>query len=159
MWPRGIGAVNFSSDPDGGVRRVPIVVNWGGRAVPHLGFAVACDILELDSARMSLGADRTLSVPSLRAGEQPYEVPLDRQGNMIIPWTATAREWRQGRDFPHIPAAKVWSLVERRREIQRNEKAVNYMLADVIATTKGDLKVTTDEGRRPWRRAGRDPGR
>ncbi|HVP13372.1 MAG TPA: CHASE2 domain-containing protein [Phycisphaerae bacterium] len=141
----GIGAVNFSPDTDGAVRRVPIVVDWRGRVVPHLGFAVACDALGLDPARMTLGDSRVLSISSVR-GREPCDVPLDQQGNMIIPWTATAKEWRQGRDFPHLSAAKVWSLVEKRREIGNNETAINYKLADVIAVSKGRIKATTEGG-------------
>ncbi len=135
-----IAVVNFSPDLDGAVRRVPVVVNYKGRAVLHLGFAAACDLLGLDPARMTISDDHILTVPPLDTGK-PCRVPLDDQGRLIIPWTNTAKHWRAGQDFPHISAAKLWSIVDRRREIETNETAINYLLADVVALTKGEITL------------------
>lgn len=138
---RGLGAVNFSPDIDGGVRRVPVVIEYQDRLVPHLGFALACDVLGLDASRMELTPRRVLVVPR-RDGSPACEAPLDAHGSLIIPWTATAKDWRQGLDYPHISAAKVWSLAEKQEEINRNLTAIDYKFADVVAVAKGEFKVS-----------------
>ncbi|MFH1419507.1 MAG: CHASE2 domain-containing protein [Planctomycetota bacterium] len=139
-----IAVVNFSPDIDGAVRRVPIVVNYEGRAVLHLGLAVACDMLGLDPQGITVSDDNTLAIPAAGGGE-PCRVPLDSEGKLIIPWTNTAKHWRAGQDFHHVSAAKVWSIVDRRREIETNETAINYMLADVVALTKGEITLAGSE--------------
>jgi adenylate cyclase len=137
---RGIGAVNFSPDIDGAVRQVPLLIAWQDRIVPHLGFALACDALGLDISRVELRPDHVLVVPR-RDGGPSCMVPLDARGSLVIPWTNTAKDWRRGLDYPHIPAAKIWSLAEKQEEINRNQTSIDYLFADVVAVAKGELKV------------------
>ncbi|MCD4670480.1 MAG: CHASE2 domain-containing protein, partial [Actinomycetia bacterium] len=137
---RGIASVNFKSDPDGSTRRVPLIVNWEGRIIKHLGFAVACDVLGLDVDKMTI-EDRVLTIPT-RDGSGVFTVPLDENGNLIIHWTATAQHWRDFKDFPHISAAKVWVLIDARRQIENNNLAISYLYADIIAASKGDVVVS-----------------
>ncbi len=139
-----IAAVNFVADGDGVTRRVPPVVVYGDRAFAHLGLAVAADVLGLDLAGMRFASDRVLVVPRQGGGE--VRVPLDDGGNLIIPWTRTARQWRQGLDFPHLSAAKVWSLVDARRQMEANRVARGYVLAEVVAAAKGEVRVVDGAG-------------
>ncbi len=147
---RNVTAVNFSTDSDGMVRRVPIVIDYEGLAVLHMGFAAAAEILDLDVSRMSMPRPRRLSIPR-KSGAPPLKVPLDGNGNLIIPWAKTAEHWREGADFPHIPAAKVWSIVDARRQLQNNQKLAAYRMAEVISLAKGEVKVVEGGG------AGNDP--
>ena len=137
-----LAAVNFITDHDGGVRRVPIVIQHEGMAVAHLGLAAAARALKLDLGRMTMPDSRTLIIP--RGGtSSPLRLPLDGRGNMIIHWTRTAKDWRRGADFPHISAAKVWSLVDARRQIKQNETMINYLLADVVAASQGSVSIVS----------------
>ena len=140
-----IAAVRPIKDSDGSVRRVPLVIEYEGRCVLHLGFVAAAHILDLDVDRMTMQGPRALLVPR-RGGGDAVEVPLDGQGNMIIPWTRTGKDWRRGGDFPHIPAAKVWSLVDARRQMRANERMIDYHLADLVAASKGQLTIVHGEG-------------
>jgi class 3 adenylate cyclase/CHASE2 domain-containing sensor protein len=138
---RGIGAVNFVADEDGIVRRVPLLIRVGDKAALHLGFAAACHILDRDPNRLRVQG-RTLILP----GSPDLRVPLDENGNMLIPWTGDARrENRQG-GFEHISAAKLWSIVSARNEMRDNTTAIQYMLADIVALVKGDVKTLTPQG-------------
>ena len=140
-----IASVNFEADIDGTVRRVPILIDYKGVAVKHLGFAAAVHILGLDPDRITMPHPRLMVIP-YRDGSKSLEIPLDGRGNLIIPWAGTAQDWRTGGDFPHISVAKIWSLVSARREIKENETRINYLLADVIAASKGTVKKTIGEG-------------
>ena len=139
-----LAAVNFITDHDGGVRRVPIVIQYDGMAVAHLGLAAASRSLKLDLSRMTMPDPRTLIIPRDDASS-PLRLPLDGRGNLIIHWTKTAKDWRRGADFPHISMAKVWSLVDARRQIEQNETMINYLLADVVAASQGTVSVVSAE--------------
>jgi class 3 adenylate cyclase/CHASE2 domain-containing sensor protein len=139
-----LAAVTFITDRDGGVRRVPIVIQYEGRAVAHLGLAAAARVLKLDLSGMSMLDPRTLVIPRGDVSS-PLKLPLDGRGNLIIHWTRTAKDWRSGADFPHISAAKVWSLVDARRQIQLNETMINYLLADVVAASQGTVSVVSTD--------------
>lgn len=136
---RDIGAVNFTSDADGAVRRVPVLLNYDGRALAHLGLAAAKNIMGLNLGQASLSDAGILTIP--RKEGEPVRLPLDDDGYVTIPWTVTAKDWRTGRDFPHISAAKVWALADARRLIEENETRIHYKLADVIAASKGEVRV------------------
>jgi len=139
-----IAAVNFRPDDDGTVRRVPPLIRYDGGVIQHLGFAVAAHVLDLDVDHISMPDARTLRIP--RRGGGVLNVPLDGDGNMIIPWTSTGKNWREGADFAHIPAAKLLSISDARRRIRDNETTINYLLADVVAASKGTLTVVSGEG-------------
>lgn len=141
---QGIGAVNFLSDSDGTTRRVPLMTQYGDRMINHLGFAVACETLGLDPAAATLSDDRWLTIPR-RTGEA-CRVPVDAHGNLLIPWTGTARNWREYKDFPHLSAAHVWTMVDAQQQIDANRRALAYAYADVVRAVKGDLQVTTAGG-------------
>lgn len=155
---RQVGAVTFRPDADGATRRVPLLVDFRGRALKQLGFAVACDVLGLDVEHATLEADDMLMLPR-RDGSAPMAVPLDGNGNLIINWTRTAKDWRAFKDFPHISAAKVWALADARRQIQRNTVAIAYAYADVVRAAKGDIQVAAAEGAPPTTMPGDYPYR
>jgi adenylate cyclase len=137
---RGLAAVNFSTDRDGRVRRVPIAVVSEGRLVPHMGLRAAADILDLDLSKARWLAGR-LEIPARGAQGEGRSIPLDGAGNMIIPWTSTAPRWRRGDDFPHIPAAKLWTIADAKRKIANNQTAIDYLFAQVVAASKGEVTL------------------
>lgn len=139
-----IAAVNFLPDADGTVRRVPPMIRRDDGIIKHFGFAAAAHILHLDVDHMSMPDARTLRIPRRGGGE--LRVPLDGDGNMIIPWTSTGARWRQGADFEHLPASKLLSISDAGRRIRENETTINYLLADVVAASKGTLTVTSRQG-------------
>src|SRR4029453_9239320 len=63
------------------------------------------------------------------------------------PWTRESRrEDRQG-GFRHVSAAKLWSIVAARKEMNRNQTAINYKLGDIVALSKGEVKTESIDGK------------
>lgn len=129
-----IAAVNFSADPGGTVRRVPILINDGGRAIAHLGLSAAAHALGLDLGRIEATRE-ALVIPGAEGAAR--ELPLDGNGGLIIHWAGTADAWRAGRDMPHISAAKLMSIASARRAMRDNEIALRYRMAEVVAAAAG----------------------
>lgn len=117
------------------VRRVPIAVEIDGRLMPHMGLAAAAHALDLDLGRISMSTRKLMRIPKRDGGA--IDVPLDGRGNMLIPWTKTGSLWRLNGDFPHIPAAKVFSIADARRALRDNERAALHVMSKVVAVTRG----------------------
>jgi len=141
----GLAAVNFTPDPDYAVRRVPLVVTWEGGLLNHLGFAAACRACDLAPEAMTREPDGTLAIPC-RGSARRYRVPMDENGEMLIHWTATGKDWRSGRDIRHIAASAVLALVDARGQMRANRIARDYLLADIIALVKGQVSIERPEG-------------
>lgn len=139
-----VAAVNFTPDTGGTLRRVPLILKYHDTYVPHMGLAGACRILGLVPEKVTLDGDSTIVIP--RSNGDPVRIPLDETGEMVIQWTRTAAHWREGADFRHITAAKLYALVDAKKQLSNNERLRDYKLADVVAVSKGQLKVTTASG-------------
>ncbi len=88
----GAGFVNVDPDPDGTVRRLPLVVEHGGRYYMALGLSVALAAAGGDAGYIT-GED-TLAF----AGR---EVPVDRRGRATLSYLGPSET------FPHLSAADV----------------------------------------------------
>jgi len=137
---RRVASVNFSPGADYAVRRVPLVLQYDESLIPHLGFAAVAAVLDIDLA--GLRRDGARLIAPRRSGEPDLRIPLDDNGNMIIPWTRTGPDWKRGRDMPHISAAKLWQLIDARGSIAENQRQIAYHLAEVVALSKGEITVT-----------------
>lgn len=140
-----IGVVNFRSDPDGVVRRVPLLVDSPVGAIQHMGLAGAGHILNLDVKEVRSPDRWNLEIPS-RGGDGPLRLPLDGEGNLLIHWAATAADWRRGLDFPHVPAVRLTDIAMLRRDIRRNDRMKRLLLADVVKAAKGEFTRIVGEG-------------
>lgn len=138
-----IGAVNFRGDSDGVVRRVPPLILTDGGVLRHLGVAGACRELGIRAEDVTISDDGELVLGSPRDEAGRVRAPLGPGDNLIVHWTSTAREWRQGEDFPHISVAKAWAIVDARRQIEANETAMAYLLAEIVAAARGEASVET----------------
>ncbi|MFQ5423060.1 MAG: CHASE2 domain-containing protein [Phycisphaerae bacterium] len=133
---RGVGAVNFDPDIDTSVRRIPLAIEYGGGIVKHLSLAMACAILGVADDQIEIASDHTVRFPDPGGGE-PWVISLDRNGQAVINWARDAKYWRDGRDFPHISAAKPWAIVDARRKMRDNETAIQLRYAEVVGIARG----------------------
>ncbi|NUZ05280.1 CHASE2 domain-containing protein [Piscinibacter koreensis] len=92
---RSAGFVNTQIDPDGVLRRVPLLIAHGGRAHPSLALAALTKALGVASARVESGASGLALVVG------PHRVPIDAKGY------ATLRFAGGPERYPAIPALGV----------------------------------------------------
>ncbi len=79
----GYGFVNLIADPDGILRRVPLVVRSGDTYVPSLALRAVCEAegVSLDRVVVDLGRAVRLSDAS---GRLQRRIPIDRRGRVIL---------------------------------------------------------------------------
>jgi len=90
----GLGSLSIKFDRDGVLRRVPLLVRYGGAYYPLLPFRVICDYLKVPPENILVrpGDSITLRHAQRPGREQPHDIviPVDRHGNMIVnyvgPW-------------------------------------------------------------------------
>jgi class 3 adenylate cyclase len=90
---RGLGSLSVKFDPDGVLRRIPLLVRYEDTFYPILPFRAVCDYLQVSSEKIILKPDRSIILKDAkRPGSEPRDItiPIDRHGNMIVnyigPW-------------------------------------------------------------------------
>jgi class 3 adenylate cyclase/CHASE2 domain-containing sensor protein len=84
---RGLGSLSVKFDPDGVLRRVPLLVRYDDGFYPLLPLRVACDYLEVPPEKIILKPGRSIILKNARRpGKEPHDItiPIDEQGNMVV---------------------------------------------------------------------------
>ena len=90
---RGLGSLSIRFDPDGVLRRVPLLVRYDDAYYPLLPLLVISDYLQVPPEKIILKPGRSIVLKDAkRPGSEPRDItiPIDRHGNLIVdyigPW-------------------------------------------------------------------------
>jgi adenylate cyclase len=138
---RGIGFLTLKTDPDGVLRRVPLLVRYEDGFYPSLPFRVVCDYLGVPPEHITLDPGRFIRLEGAhRPGSPPkdLDIPIDRQGNMIVnfigPWESMSQP--RGSMF-HYDFARIYSASGDRDELQAWTEALSGKIAVVSDVSTG----------------------
>ena len=85
---RGIGFLNLTPDPDGILRRLPLLVRYRGVLYPSLSFRTVCDYLGIAPENIIVEPGRSIRLKGVRSGKEsePHDIliPIDKSGHMIL---------------------------------------------------------------------------
>ncbi len=85
---RGLGSLSVKFDPDGVLRRVPLLVGLKNSFYPLLPFRAVCDYLKVDPDKIVFEPGKHIILrDALKPGHKTpgdIAIPVDYQGNMII---------------------------------------------------------------------------
>jgi DNA-binding NtrC family response regulator/CHASE2 domain-containing sensor protein len=98
---KAIGHTFTPVDPDGVVRRVPLFVRLGDRAVPALGLALA-SVFANARADQIVVEGREVSVPG------SGRIPVDGRGRALVGYVAPER-------LKRVPFLEIWTAIDERR--------------------------------------------
>jgi len=113
----------------GVVRRVPLLVQYAGRVLPQLAFAVAYDALGLRPG--DVRAEPGILELRSSALARPLRIQLDEQGCALVPWVPE-RNWT--RQFgPRIPIDALWQVHDRQLSVVHNEELMAEALDRLLA--------------------------
>ena len=125
---RRCGFVVFPPDPDGVVRRIPLLRRHGDRLLVQIAFALACDLLGTPRDGLRVRGDR-LEIETPRGPRPRLSVQLDSSGQMLVPWVP-GRDWT--RVFRHVPADALISLYRLREDRRHNRRLALEALWHVL---------------------------
>ncbi len=127
---RRCGFVVFPPDPDGVVRRIPLLRRHGDRLLVQIAFALACDLLGTPPDGLRVAGNR-LEVDTPGGPVPRLSIQLDDQGRMLVPWVS-GTDWT--RVFRHVPADAIISLHRLREDLRHNRRlaleALWHLLGD-----------------------------
>jgi adenylate cyclase len=90
---RGLGSLSVKFDPDGALRRVPLLVRYEDAFYPLLPLRVVSDYFQVPPEKIILKPRRSIILKdAIRPGSEPRDItiPIDRHGDMIVnyigPW-------------------------------------------------------------------------
>ena len=107
---RGIGFLNLTPDPDGIIRRLPLLVRYQGVYFPSLPFRAVCDYLKVPPQKVIVkpGNSITLRDAQRRAGSPLDDIiiPIDKSGRMLLNGTES---WN---DVRHYSSSDIFQASE-----------------------------------------------
>jgi serine phosphatase RsbU (regulator of sigma subunit)/CHASE2 domain-containing sensor protein len=107
---RGIGFLNLTPDPDGIIRRLPLLVRYQGIYFPSLPFRAVCDYLKVPPQKVIVkpGNSITLKDAQRRPGSPLDDIiiPIDKSGRMLLNGTES---WN---DVRHYSSSDIFQASE-----------------------------------------------
>src|SRR6185369_4439008 len=101
---RAAGHTLAPADRDGVVRRVPLLVALGDRAVPAFGLAMAVVLADARGDSIVLGRGALTVMPRPGGGGRPLRAPVDMRGRALVAFGATTTR--------PVPFERVWQAIE-----------------------------------------------
>ena len=90
---RGLGYLTLNQDPDGVLRRAPLLIRYEDGFYPSFPFHAICDYLHVKPEQIVLHPGKSITLKeAFRPGQQPHSIiiPVDERCNMIVnfvgPW-------------------------------------------------------------------------
>jgi adenylate cyclase len=100
-----IAHINSSPDPDGVLRRMPLLFACGDGYIPSLALGAAVSVLGVDPSRIEVRFGRFIRLPQARMPDgstRDIRIPIDPAGRMIVDY---AGPW--GAAFTHYPFSRL----------------------------------------------------
>lgn len=144
----GLGFANVFPDPDGIIRRVPLIVQRGRRVLPQLGLRAA--MLAHGAAEFTLcrreGSMLEVGLPDGRA----IGVPIGARGEMIINW-ARGPEGRSD-PFRHLPISPLYEYALLKRSWHMYREALSRAASrlggdDLVAELRAEFDAAAAAGK------------
>ena len=149
----GSGFINYIPDPDGVIRRIPLLAQHRGRVVPQVGLVIACRLMGIDPTKVQASPSQVI-LPRPGGGEiriptaTRTQVATGREIGAImdIPYFG-GRDWETMFDLnrkqakQHIPIKIVWQVTQTRDAIAFNNATADRGLLEALKDTLGEDKL------------------
>jgi len=117
----GTGFLNLTPDPDGIIRRLPLLVRYRGAIYPSLSLRVLCDYLNVSAQQVVVKPGNSITLKDVQpvdgSGTRDIVIPIDHRGSMIL---NSGQSWF---DMPHFSYSEIFQASENPAELaQLNQK-------------------------------------
>ncbi|NQS97694.1 MAG: adenylate/guanylate cyclase domain-containing protein [candidate division Zixibacteria bacterium] len=144
----GIGFVNMFSDPDGIIRKYPLIIDVGGRAFPSFPLRTLCIYLNYPASELVIEPGKSITLKNVILPGWKHRsdliIPIDAKGSMIINYVGT---WEDG--FEAIYSAGDIVLYQNEPELLSSEFADKIVIFAEVSNRSGDLGATPLESNSP----------
>ena len=130
----GLGFLNLTPDPDGIIRRLPLIVRYRGVIYPSLSLRALCDYLEVAPQQVVVSPGNAITLKNAQPadGTEPQDIviPIDQNGSMIL---NIAQSWDA---VPHYSYSEIFQASENQAERVRLKKQLSGKIAIVSETVE-----------------------
>jgi serine phosphatase RsbU (regulator of sigma subunit)/CHASE2 domain-containing sensor protein len=142
---RGTGFLNLTPDPDGIVRRLPLLVRYDGVIYPSLSLRVLCDYLNVSAKQVVVRPGSAITLKNARppdaAKARNIVIPIDQRGSMILD---IGPSWV---DLPHYSYSEIFQASENPARRARLNQELSGKIA--IVSEKVDAIYQTRSAGQP----------
>ncbi|MEX1329743.1 MAG: SpoIIE family protein phosphatase [Desulfobacterales bacterium] len=142
---QGLGFLNLTPDPDGILRRLPLLVQHNGVLYPSLSFRTVCDYLGIGPENIIVKPGRSITLKGVRSvkGSESHDIliPIDKSGRMILHDPGVANQ------IPHFRYSEIYEASPNSAKRDQLTKALSGKFV-VLSETLGKqykTRLTGDE--------------
>ena len=132
---QGLGFVDIFPDPDGIVRRIPLLVRYEGAFYPSISFQTVCRILGVTPPQIVLRPGRSILLKDAgkrtNGAARDLVIPIDAAGNLILNFTGFHEQ------IPHYSYSEILQANETVEKLAELKKALHekiVVLSEAVAT-------------------------
>ena len=138
---KGLGFLNLTPDPDGIIRRLPLLVRHRGLIFPSLSLRALCDYLKVAPHQVivSPGKSITLKDAQLPDGAELRDIviPIDETGSMIL---NIVPSWE---DISHYSYSEIFQVSEKQVKPAQLKKKLGGKIAIISETVETKYRTRT----------------
>jgi serine phosphatase RsbU (regulator of sigma subunit) len=131
---QGLGFLNLMPDPDGIIRRLPLLVGHNGVLYPSLSFRAVCDYLGIAPENIIVKPGRSITLKGVRPvkGSKPHDIliPIDKNGLMIL------NDLGFGADIHHFRYSEIYEVSQNSVKLNQLTKELSGKIV-VLSETLG----------------------
>jgi serine phosphatase RsbU (regulator of sigma subunit) len=136
---QGGGFLNLTADPDGILRRLPLLVRYQGTYIPSLSLRVVCDYLGIPLENIRVKPGKSIRLNGVRTDEgtigNHIVIPIDKHGNMILNDTGVTDTLR------HYSYSEIFQSTENPAGVEELKKELTGKIAIISETVENSYRV------------------
>jgi serine phosphatase RsbU (regulator of sigma subunit)/CHASE2 domain-containing sensor protein len=136
---RGIGFLNLTPDPDGIIRRLPLLVRYQGVYYPSLALRAVCDYLKVPPQKVIVKPGKSITLKDAQRGAGAVSgdivIPIDKSGSMFLNGTEF---WN---DVRHYSSSEIFQASEKPAQLAELKKELSGKIAVLSETLEKKYKT------------------
>ena len=140
---KGVGFLNLTPDPDGIIRRLPLLVKYQDVIYPSLALRALCDYLEVSHANVIVTPGKSITLKNAQpvdgSGRRDIVIPIDKSGNIIL---NIPQSWSR---IPHYSYSEIYQASENTVNLAKLQKELSGKIAVISESVEKKYRTRTTE--------------
>ena len=136
---RGLGFLNLTPDPDGILRRLPLLVRYRGVFYPSLSFRTVCDYLGIVPENIIVKPGRSIVLKGVSSDKGSLTpdiiIPIDKSGSMILNDTGLSN------DIDHFRYSEIFEASQNSAKLGQLTNALSGKIVVLSETVEKRYKI------------------
>jgi serine phosphatase RsbU (regulator of sigma subunit) len=137
---QGSGFLNLTVDPDGILRRLPLLVRYQGTYIPSLSLRVVCNYLGITLENILVKPGKSIRLNGAQTDQgsigSDIVIPIDKHGNMILNDTGVTDTLR------HYSYNEIFQSSENPAGLQKLKKELTGKIAIISESVENNYRVS-----------------